>query len=670
MKRLYLLILFLFVSIMGLQASGEARLTVIEITRIEYPAFGGAPFGKVGLYEKITGRYRGELNPDNPRNRIIVDLDKASRNERGNVEYGADFYILKPVDLTRGNGTLLYEFANRGNKGLLAYFNSAPSGGNNPSTVESAGSGFLMKRGYTLVWSGFLGDVKEGGNRLTIEVPPALGPNHSPLEGMVWDECNFYADTPACPLSYPVPRLDQSEATLWVRERRPEAPVEVPRGEWQFDGPKSIKLLPEGTPFKAGLIYQLVHKAANPPVMGIGFAAVRDLVSFLKHGARDDAGNRNPLPGLKHALAYGASQTGRAIRELLYLGFNEDEETPGRPVLDGVNIHLAATRPFMNYRFAQPTRVADLQHEGLFYPTSAFPFAYEDQTDPFTGSTDGILRRCHLTGTCPRVMHTVTSTEYWQFKNSTVTTDPMGKTDGVTPDNVRIYFFAGGQHSATGAIVRPGVCEQPPNVLDYRPLLRALIVALDGWVTRGQAPPESRYPRISDGTLVAPDQVKWPPVPGVTFAGPVVNRHRIYDYGPMFVKGIITKVLPAVTPLEYGILVPQTDEDGNDKGGIRLPDLAVPTATRTGWAVRAHGGAAGELCNQDGSVMPFPLTRADREAKKDPRLSLEERYPNHGAYVRRVAVEATHLVKNRFLLTEDADRLVEAASESTVGRKK
>ena len=657
-------------AVLGIATGANARVTRIAVERIESPTFAGTAYGSVGAYEKIVGRYFGELDPGAERTAIIVDLDKAPRNANGRVEYSADFYILKPLDLTKGNRTVFYEFGNRGNKSLVTNYNSASTGGNNPTTVQDAGNGFLMRGGYTLVWSGLLGDVQPGGDRLTIQLPIARNSDGSVIEGTDWEECNFFNNTTqVCNLFYPVPRLDQAEATLLVRERRSESPVEVPRDQWTFAGPGAIRLLPLGTPFKAGHIYQFIHKAANPPVMGIGFAAVRDWLTFLKLQAQDDFGNANPLAGsVQTILSFGASQTGRVSREFLYLGFNEDESQPGRRVIDGMDIHISATRPMVNYRFAVPTRVADLQHEGLFYPTSEFPFAYEDQTDPLTGRTDGILHRCTAVGNCPKVMHTTTSLEYWVFKNSTVITDPLGTRDAQFPENVRAYLFSGAQHLADRAIVPAGVCEQPPNIMDYRPLLRSLLVGLRNWVTTGAPPPASRVPRIADATLVKPENVNWPAIPDVTFAGPVVNRHRIYDYGPAFDEGIITQVLPIVTGLEYQILVPQVDADGNDIAGIRLPTISVPVATRTGWAVRANFGAVGELCNQDGSLIPFAATAAQRLATGDPRLSVKERYPNHAIYVNRVVRAVNDLVRQRYLLSEDGIRIINEANQSDIGR--
>jgi hypothetical protein len=509
--------------------------------------------------------------------------------------------------------------------------------------------------------------VQPGNSALTIQVPVAYNDDGTSIVETIWDDCTFFADTARCTFPYEAPSAYQSEATLYVRERRSDPPVLIPKSDWIFDGSNAIKLV--ASPFKKGFIYELIHKAANPPIMAIGYAAARDWVSFLRYSDSDDYGNANPLSGLHTFLAFGASQTGRFMRDFLYHGFNEEESAAGKRVFDGMDIHIAATRPYINFRFAQPTRRADFQHEDLFYPTSAFPFAYEDQTDPYSGNTDGILHKCAATSTCPKVMHTTSSLEFWQFKNSLVLTDPLGIQDVTIPGNVRGYTFTGGQHLPNRALVPEGVCEQASNIMDYRPLLRSILVALKDWTVSGILPPDSRHARIDDGTLVRTGEVDWPPIPGVTFAGPVVNQGNIYDYGPLFDQGIITQVLPLVTENKYQVLVPQVDLDGIDIAGIRLPVVSVPLATRTGWAVwNPSGPAGGELCNQDGSYIPFPATKAERVATGDPRLSIEERYPNHGSYVSKVANAVNRLVRERFLLEEDAEALKEEAAVSNIGK--
>jgi Alpha/beta hydrolase domain len=644
-------------------ATAQARVTRIEIARRE-PFAAGQSFGTVGAYEKIVGKFHGALDPKNPLDAAIVDLDKAPRDVDGMVEYAADFYILKPVDLGKGNDALFYELSNRGNKGMLARFNDAP-GSNDPSTAQHAGNGFLMQQGFTLVWNGWMTGLSAANNALTIELPVASNPAR-PIVETVWDELLFnQADAKEARLSFKATTADKAQATLYVRGRNSEEPSVVPADGWEFVDARTVRLLPAGTPFKIGTIYQLVYKAANPPVAGIGFAATRDLVSFLRYAAADDAGTPNPLaasarPALSRALSQGNSQSGRYLRDFIYGGFNEDEAH--RIVFDGAIPTVAAGRLFLNYRFAQPGRINPAGHGFMFFPGSEFPFAYESQTDPFTGNTDSIFARCRSSRTCPKVIHLNSATEYWQAGESLVTTDSLGQSDSMPPYDVRIWSMASVAHQGVAPAMPKGVCAMPYNLTDYRPLLRAALVALDRWVKDDTKPPASRYPRIADGTLV--ETVKLDPaIPGLAMAeGPNVKQ-RI-DFGPDSYKGIIGKVLPVALPDRYRVLVPAVDTDGNEIGGIRLPDIAVPLGTATGWSVRSEAaGGAGELCYLDGAFLPFAKTKAEREATKDPRPSLEERYHDPAGYAEKVRAAASELEREGYLLPEDAKRIVARAAK-------
>jgi hypothetical protein len=664
---------------MAMTAAAEARVTRIEIVKRE-PFAAGQIFGATGAYEKIVGRYHGALDPAHPLNATIVDLDKAPRNAAGLVEYSADFYILKPVDLAKGNGAIFYEASNRGNKAALVRFNNGTRS-NDPATAEHAGNGFLMRQGFTVVWNGWMPGLPASGDLMRIDIPSASAPPPYPppqagegkgggIEQMVWDEFLLNdAKTMRGRLTYRATTTDQAQAKLIVRERNSDAPTTVPYDQWEFVDARTIRLLPEGTPFRIGMIYQLVYKAANPPVNGIGFAATRDLISFLRYAAADDASNMNPLvpaqagtqarPPIPRAIGYGNSQTGRYVRDFLYSGFNEDESN--RIVFDGALPNVAAGRIFLNYRFSQPNRIVPAAHGFMLFPGATFPFSYETQTDPFTGARDGTFARCATRGNCPKLIHTISSTEYWQGAQSLITSDPLGERDGTPPDNVRIYHFAGTQHG--GIEGSPGmdrVCAHPSNRTDFRPLLRAALVNLDRWVKDGIAPPASRYPRIADATLV--EKITLPAVPGLTPPPGPSQRHRI-DFGPDFDKGIIGKTLPVALKDAYRVLVPKVDADGNEVAGLRLPDITVPTGTAAGWNVRAaESGAAGELCYLQGSLVPFAKTRAEREAKNDPRPSLEERYKDRADYAARVRAAASALQRDGFLLEEDVTRITDRAA--------
>jgi hypothetical protein len=652
-------ILFVWAVLFLSVATAESGVTRIEITRREALA-GGEAFGSVGPYEKVVGRFHGELDPAHPLNSGIVDLDKAPRNARGRVEYTADFYILKPVDLAKGNRALFYDVNNRGNKRLLIQLNSAP-GANDPSTPQDAGNGFLMRQGFTIVWSGWIPGLPATNHNLRIEVPTTTGP----IEETVWDEFLFNTKNEAqARLTFKATSTDTRKATLLVRNRNLDAPTTLAPDQWEFVNDQSIRLLPAGTPFSIGAIYQLIYRAANPPVAGIGFAATRDPISFLRYQTADDSGTANPLavgsvPAIQRVLAHGTSQSGRYLRDFVHRGFNEDEAN--RIVFDGINPHVAGARLFLNHRFAQPNRMTHTAHGFMFYPDVTFPFAYETQADSLTGKSDGLLARCSARGNCPKVIHTVSSTEYWQSGASLITTDSLGRRDSALPENVRVYLFASTQHVERPTMPK-GICALPHNPVDLRPLLRSLALALDRWVKDGTPPPLSLYPRVENGSLVRMDALGFPSIPGITLpAGP--NQKLRFDYGPDYEKGIIKRVPPETLRETYGVLVPKVDGDGNEVGGIRLPEIVAPTGTATGWAVRApDAGGGGEICYLDGSFVPFAKTKAEREAKKDPRPSLEERYRDKADYVAKVRQAALALERGGYLLSEDAQRIVDQAT--------
>jgi hypothetical protein len=359
------------------------------------------------------------------------------------------------------------------------------------------------------------------------------------------------------------------------------------------------------------------------------------------------------------ALAHGTSQSGRYLRDFIYRGFNEDEDN--RIVFEGVNPHVATGRLFLNFRFAQPNRMLHIAHGFQFYPDVSFPFAYQDETDPFTGKRDGIFSRCAARGNCPKIIHTITATEYWQSAQSLITTDPSGERDATLPDTVRIYHFTGTQHVGRQATMPEGVCAMPPNRTDYAPLLRAVLFNLDRWVRDDVAPPPSRYPRVDQQTLV-PMIAQLGKIPGFTPAKAPNSRPR-FDYGADYQNGLISNVLPAATDQSYTVLVPKVDADGNEVAGLRMPEIAVPTATATGWSVRGPGsGGEGELCYLDGSFLPFAKTKAEREASGDVRPSLAERYGDHVGYVTKIEQAAIALAQDGYMLKEDVPRIVERAS--------
>jgi hypothetical protein len=625
----------------------------ISVEAVE-PFAEGKVFGEAGPYVRIRGVAQGVLDPQAAENAGMCDLDMAARNAAGQVEYATDFFILCPAEPRRGSGMLVYDVTNRGAKRILSLIDDVPANDpvavNDPKTARDAGLGFLLGRGHSIVWSGWDPGAPRANNGLGADFPTALV-NGKPITGRIRDEFHVGTRGPAelfvRRLSYPAASLDQPEARLTVRDRESDRRRDISRAEWQFVDNRSIRLLPEGRPFEPFKIYELWYEATDPKVLGIGFASVRDLVSFLRYQPTD-----NPLLGdgaeIRHAIGFGVSQSGRFLRHFLELGMNRDVR--GRRVFDGVFSHVAgAGKVFANHRFGMPGRTAT-QHEDRLYPENWFPFGNAVSTDPFSGRAGAILSGAP---TDPVVIETNSATEYWQKGASLVHTDPSGRNDAELPENVRVYMIAGTQHGGRpGADPRPGPCVNPRNPHSATPALRALFHALEEWVTKGVAPPQSRIPVLAAGTAVKAETVRMPRVKDFALA-PDANR--------------ITSPVDWTDPLEngpsqfYETFVSAVDADGNEVSGIRLPPIAVPLATYTGWNV--YRAQPCELCDRDGSRIPFARSRAEREATDDPRPSLEERYGSRDAYVAKVKEAAAALVAERLLLPADAEAFVAAARE-------
>ena len=662
-------------------AVARAEVKSIEWHRRE-PLAGGTAFGTTGSYEIRAGIAHFAVDPENPHNRAIVDLDLAPRNAEGQVEFEADVFLLVPRDLARGNRALFYDVNNRGNKVALGMFNSAP-GSNDPATLKDAGNGFLLRRGYVVVWCGWIGELLPGNNRLLLRAP-IVQENKQPIRGVVRYEMT--TDTPAetMPLarrpghgSYPPTARGEANGVLTWRQREGDERVVIPRSQWSLErSPVSqaqrgvsgtlplIRCRVVGG-FRPGYLYELICEAEGPIVQGLGLAATRDLVSFLRY----EETPANPLrladgkPAIQRTHGFGVSQSGRFLRYFLYQGFNTDEK--GRRVFDGVMPHVAGGGlGFFNHRFAQPTR-HNTQHEEHLYPTDVFPFTYGDSVDPFSKRTSGILHytREHDPGCLPKVMHTQSTAEYWHRSGSLVHTDPLGIRDADIPDNVRIYTFGGTQHGPASDPPKRGIAQNLLNPGDYRPQLRALLDAMDAWVKDGIVPPTSVYPRIDQGTLVGwrQSQTGFPSLPGVRYPE-VIQQPSALDLGPDFLtKGIITREPPRRMG-KYVVKVPQSASDGNDLGTLLPSEVAVPVATYTGWNLRRRDvGAEDQLVSLAGSYLPFPRTRAEKQATGDPRLSLEERYGSFATYKRLLAERCERMVKQCYLLAEDAARILNAA---------
>ena len=664
--------------------AAEARITSLEITNRTSPAPGGG-FGEVGPYEQLDGIARGEVDPEDPLNAGIQDIRLAPRNARGMVEYETDVSILKPVDPSRGNRVLLYDVVNRGNRVATGAFNIGATADN------PAGDGFLQRRGYTVVWSGWQGDLLPGGGRLSIRVPVAHEADGSPITGRVRTEftpnapaatqtltAGFSSNTPG----YPTVSLDNAGAVLTRRMRQADAPEIVPNSAWAFadcstvpfpgrPDPQRICLGPHpgGDGFDTDHIYELLYTAKDPLVLGLGFAATRDLVAWL----RGSGEGRNPLAGaVDTVLMHGTSQSGRWMRTFLDLGFNESEDH--RRVADGMNPHIGSVRGAFNIRFGMPGRLAGTQHTERAYPGNEDSLTYQPTRDPVLRETHGLLDRCRATRTCPRILHTLSSTEYWQSAGSFDTTDPTGTRDLPDAAGTRIYHFAGTQHGGFSPVApaptSTGICEQLPNTNSYTYLLRNLLVRLDEWVVDGRAPPPSAHPTIKDGTLIPPEALEFPAIPGVN-PNPV-SLHNPRDFlwrGPGFdytrVSGILQE--PPVPVVRYRVLLPQVDADGNEVGGLRSTTLQAPLGTYTSWNTRRQGFVQGDACDLTGSFVAFPAREADRKPG-DPRPSLEARYGDHAGYVAAVRRAAAALLGQGYLLPEDAEAAIAAAEASAVLR--
>ncbi len=629
--------------------TAEARVTRVAIDQRERVR-NGTSFGLAGPYEKLTGQVHFALDPAAAASAAIVDLALAPRNARGEVEFSADFVMLKPVDALRGNGRIFYEVGNRGGKAMLRVFQKS-------TAADEFGDGALMKQGYTLLWMGWQWDVPQGRMRMQMPIATDHGaaitglirgnfvPNSKSTQGPLADRGH---------LAYPVNnREETTEAFMTVRDRPLDTPQRLPRGKWKFVDDGTVTL--EGG-FELGRIYDVVYRVRDPRVLGCGLAGTRDFISFLKHATRDDG---NPLAGaIRYAYGWGVSQSGRFLRHFLFEGFNQDEQR--LRVFDGVIDEVGgAGRGSFNHRFGQASRDAE-QFFNIHYPVDMFPFTDGPETDPETGQTDSLLARAETAGVAPKMFHILSNSEYFNRAGSLIHTDSAGIRDIDPPANVRIYAIAAGPHfiGAFPPATSDGLAA-PLNYLDRSPVVRALLAAMDAWVVDGVAPPASQYPRISDGTLKSPAAAGWPGVPGVKLPPPVLITYRL-DFGPQWSKGIVTYEPPHIGK-PFAALVPAVDSDGNARAGIRMPTVEAPIATYTGWNFRTPQiGSADQLNGEAGSVYPFAATRATRKPG-DSRQSIEERYTSREQYLGKVMEAARAMVAGRLWLAADLPDLIDQA---------
>ena len=660
----------------------------IELRIAERTAFAdNHPFGDVGAYERLSGRAHFAVDPHAAAQQDVVDLDKAPQDGSGLVRFAADFMILKPREMQRGNRRVFYDYGNRGHKRALQFYNDAPHS-NAPITLAHAGNGFVMRRGYAVAWLAWEGDMLSGDGRMVLDVPVASD-HGKPITGRVRVE--YIADTPGItcfPLSgriaahsYASVSLDTRDAVLTRRRYPYDTPEVIAHDQWRFaclesgagGETQSVEravvpstrhiYLPAG--FQPGWIYDLVYTARDPLVHGLGHVAVRDFISFLKY----DGSEANPLGAVEKAYAWGRSQTGRCLRDFVYRGFNADAS--GRRVFDGVLPHVAgAGRKWLNHRFASPIVSGGQQYEDHFNIADSFPFSYAWSTDHLTGRQDAILKR---PATDPLVFHTQTATEYWVRRGSLAHTDTQGN-DLPQPDTVRVYCWSSSQHFADPLPKAPsrGLAQNFPNVVSTSMFFRANLDAMDRWATDGTPPPPSRVPTRADGTLISIEEWRrqFPVIPGVaTPTSP--NVLPLLDFGPDAERGILQEP-PRLVPggnapdgpgKRYTVLVPSVDRDGNDVPGVRAPMVAAPLGTYTGWNLRARGHGHGAQLRFEGSYIPFPDSPQERQVTGDPRPSVLERYPDKAAYVAAIIRAAHELAAQGLMLEEDVGRCAETAAD-------
>jgi hypothetical protein len=671
MKRLLAACLLLAVP-----SAADARLVKLVIEQREVFA-DGASWGTAGPYERLVGSAHFEVDPRDPLNAVIVDLDKAPRNARGAVEFRTTVFILKPVDMSRGNGKIYYTANNRGNDALYT-----------ARTVEQVGrNDWPLRLGYTIVDAGWQGDLTPSPTRLVGEFPIARQADGSPIVGWTRVEFSdrnmprdgvftFNLKGGAAFRPYETADPNTAHAIFTVRDTVSAPRKLIAADRWAFGrcptGRDSLAASASDIcyfdKFDPDRIYELIYAARDPIVMGLGHAATRDVASFLRNETDSAA---NPLAGrIRRIYATGASQTGGFLRDFIYLGFNEDEAH--RRVFDGVIPTIAGTdRVFINVRFADPNVYSGQEDRHDFLQNSHPPFTYAVRTDPLTGIHDGIMKR---PATDPAVFQVDSATEFWQLRASLNVVDAKGR--GIAlPPNVRLYFVSSTSHGfGIGGLLAPAPSSNArctlPAPSGAGDLARPLLAAMDAWVDGKVEPPPSNYPRIEDGTLVPVDEARagFPSIPGMRFpASP--NPLEQLDYGPEFNRygGVVT-VHPPLASGRYPILVPKTDRDGFDVAGIHLVQVRAPLGTTTGWNVRNASARSSDLCGLSGSYVPFAKTAAERASSGDPRKSLEERYRSPEGFVEAVEKAARQLVRDRFLDPEDAERYVAAAKASGVLR--
>jgi hypothetical protein len=615
----------LTIALLTTAAATAAVRAHAEVARVEIAT--RADVGSSG-YEKIVGTIHFAVDPKDARNRVIADIDKAPVNGSGQVEFSADLYILRPKDAARSNGIAFVDVVNRGRKMILNGFNRG--GTTDPSTDADLGDGFLMRRGYTLVWVGWQFDVARQNGAIGIQVPRATGIKSVVRAEFTPNERG--AQTVTDLAAYAVLDPAAADTTLTVRDGPFGRPTTVARGEWTLQG----NTVTMASGFEPGRTYELAYRAGNLPIAGLGLAAFRDTAAWVRHSP-------DAVARAQHTIAFGSSQSGRFLRTFLYHGLNTDER--GRQVFDGVIAHISgAARLSLNERGATPNALS-------MWTATSFPFADSATRDPISGKVEGLLDNDRARRNQPKIFYTNSAVEYWGGGRSAslIHTSPDGQSDLALPDTTRVYFLTGSQHSPGRFPARVSNGQQPDNPVEYWWTMRALLVGMENWVKQGTPPPPSQYPRLADGTLVPVNRFAFPTIPGVRSPRSVAPAQH------------------AGRPLPF--LVPQVGEDGNEIAGIRTPEILVPMATYTGWNFRNAGiGGTDQLVSLVGAAVPFANTAAERTAKKDPRRSVEERYPSADAYMAQARAAADALVAAGYLLADDVPHVQKRAEQHWTSR--
>jgi hypothetical protein len=654
----------LAVATLSLWAFVPVRAAVVGVQVLERSSFAdGTNFGDAGAYEKIRAIARFSLDPNAAANQSVVDLKLAPRDASGHVTFESSFILLRPVKPR--SSTLVYDVNNRGGIGILGQMDGASPANNDPTTLADAGNGFLMRHGFTLLFSAWTWDVAPlplGVRPLVFASPVAHQPDGSSIEGLVENEftvsepkdITVYAGMRG--LTYEPAVANDPAAVLTARSRPSDARVQVDRASWHFlapeqpDGPGRVQL--DGG-FQPGTLYDLVYTAKDPKVTGAGLAGIRDLLAYF----RDHPFEGAPAP--RKVLIFGISQSGRVIGRMLHDGLNVDET--GRLAFDGAYMQVpgAGGSAGFNSRFAQPTRHPSLLEEHD-YPSDVFPFTSTTSKDAVTGQVGSILDRARdAHGQLPKLIIANTSTEFWNRDASLIATTPEGDVDVAPAANVRIYAFMGAQHYVGRSHNRTPYVNCV-STTDHYLAMRALLVALDRWTTRAVPPPENAYPSLRAGTLISVDsyRAKFPKNIGLSPPNENLREPRL-DFGPRFVKDGIADRVPPLQERAFETRVPSPDADGNDRGGVRLLELQVPLGTHTGWNQRAQEtGFSWATARFDGSFIPFARTDRERRASGDPRPSIESRYRTRADFVAKLHVAARRQVMAGFLLPEDVDGAV------------